>query len=47
MCNNLGLDAALTLQRKLEVSAARYPVDQARGKNLKYTELDDQKGSHK
>ena len=44
MCNNLGLDAAQTLERKMAISAARYPVDRARGKNLKYTEL-DQSGS--
>jgi dCTP diphosphatase len=45
MCNNLGLDATRTLGEKLALSAARYPVDQARGKNLKYTELDNQKGN--
>ena len=40
ICNNLGLDATQTLARKMQISAARYPVDRARGKNLKYTELD-------
>ena len=40
MCNNLGLDASQTLARKMQLSAARYPVNLARGKNLKYTELD-------
>lgn len=40
ICNNLGLDATQTLERKMQISAARYPVAQARGKNLKYTELD-------
>ena len=39
MFNNLGLDAAKTLQDKLRLSAERYPVSSARGKNLKYTEL--------
>ena len=45
MCNELGLDATRTLREKLAVSAARYPIDLARCKNLKYTELDDQKGN--
>ena len=40
MCNNLGLDASRTLAQKMEISAARYPITRARGKNLKYTELD-------
>ena len=45
MCNKLGLDATQTLREKLALSAARYPIELARGKNLKYTELDDQKGN--
>ena len=44
MCNKLGLDATRNLREKLALSAARYPIDLARGKNLKYTELHDQKG---
>ena len=40
MCDRFGLDAASTLEEKLAISAARYPIDQARGKNLKYTELE-------
>ena len=40
MCDRFGLDAASTLEEKLDISAARYPIDQARGKNLKYTELE-------
>lgn len=40
MYNNLGLDAAKMLEEKLAISAMRYPVDKARGRNLKYTELD-------
>ena len=40
ICNNLGLDASQTLARKMQLSAGRYPVTLARGKNLKYTELD-------
>lgn len=39
MCDRFGLDAAATLEEKLAISAARYPVEQARGKNLKYTQL--------
>ena len=40
MCDRFGLDAAATLEEKLAVSAARYPIAQARGKNLKYTQLE-------
>ena len=39
MCANLGLDASSILAEKLELSAQRYPVEEARGRNLKYTEL--------
>jgi NTP pyrophosphatase (non-canonical NTP hydrolase) len=39
ICHHLELDAARLLEEKLAISARRYPVDQARGKNLKYTEL--------
>ena len=39
MYHRLGLDAAKTLDEKLAISARRYPVDKARGRNLKYTEL--------
>ncbi|MEW6756229.1 MAG: nucleotide pyrophosphohydrolase [Candidatus Latescibacterota bacterium] len=41
MCDYMGLDASQTLDAKLAVSAARYPVDRARGRNLKYTDLGD------
>jgi len=40
MCDRFGLDAAATLEEKLAISAARYPIAQARGKNLKYTQLE-------
>ena len=39
MCANLGLDASSILEEKLALSAQRYPVEKARGRNLKYTEL--------
>ena len=39
MCANLGLDASSILEEKLDLSAQRYPVEKARGRNLKYTEL--------
>ncbi len=42
MCHNLELDAAEILEDKLALSAQRYPVEKARGRNLKYTELDDE-----
>ena len=40
MCDRFGLDTASTLEEKLKISAERYPVAKARGKNLKYTELE-------
>ncbi len=39
MCANLGLDASSILAEKLALSAQQYPVEKARGRNLKYTEL--------
>jgi NTP pyrophosphatase (non-canonical NTP hydrolase) len=40
MCRNLNLDATEMLRQKMALSAQRYPVERARGKNLKYTHLD-------
>ena len=37
MCDYLSLDASTTLIDKIAISAARYPVEKARGRNLKYT----------
>ena len=37
-----GLDLAAVLRAKLEVNAAKYPVEKARGSALKYTELADE-----
>ena len=42
MCSYLDLDATTILEEKMALSATRYPVTKARGKNLKYTELEDQ-----
>ena len=39
MCANLGLDATRMLEEKLAISGDRYPVESARGRNLKYTEF--------
>ena len=39
MCSNMGLDASQLLKEKLAISGERYPVERARGRNLKYTEL--------
>ncbi len=39
MCSNMGLDASRLLKEKLAISAERYPVERARGRNLKYTQL--------
>jgi NTP pyrophosphatase (non-canonical NTP hydrolase) len=33
------IDLEDSLRQKLEINAARYPVEKARGRNLKYTEL--------
>ena len=33
------VNLAGSMERKLEKNAARYPVDRARGRNVKYTEL--------
>ena len=35
----VGMDLSLALERQLANNATRYPVDKARGRNLKYTEL--------
>jgi NTP pyrophosphatase (non-canonical NTP hydrolase) len=34
-----GMDLSCALDRKLAKNANRYPIDKARGRNLKYTEL--------
>ncbi|MDP6981728.1 MAG: nucleotide pyrophosphohydrolase [Candidatus Latescibacteria bacterium] len=39
MCSNLGLDTTTILREKLNLSAERYPIEKARGRNVKYTEL--------
>lgn len=39
MCDRFGLDAATLMREKMAISAARYPVDKARGRNVKYTQL--------
>ena len=40
MCANLNFDATDILREKLTISGERYPVEQARGRNMKYTELE-------
>ena len=44
MCTNLDLDATRILEEKLAISGERYPVNEARGKNLKYSELAQTRG---
>lgn len=39
MCDRFGIDSAQILEEKMAISARRYPVDKARGSNVKYTEL--------
>jgi len=40
MSDIVGFDLADAIQRKLELNAEKYPVDKAKGKATKYTELD-------
>jgi hypothetical protein len=44
MSANLGYDVSTILRDKLELSARKYPVDRARGVNVKYTELNTDSG---
>lgn len=39
MCEQFGMDAAQLLEEKMAISASRYPVEKARGRNEKYTDL--------
>ena len=39
MCSNLRLDASSILTEKLAINAEKYPVNQSRGSNIKYTDL--------
>ncbi|MEC8646464.1 MAG: nucleotide pyrophosphohydrolase [Candidatus Latescibacterota bacterium] len=39
MCEQLDMDASTLLREKMAISAGRYPVEKARGRNAKYTEL--------
>ena len=47
MCSNMGLDTSQLLKEKLAISGERYPVEKARGRNLKYTELSRLTGKEK
>ena len=39
LADNLGLDLLEEMRRKMRKNAEKYPVEKARGSNLKYTEL--------
>jgi NTP pyrophosphatase (non-canonical NTP hydrolase) len=39
LADRLGLDVREIVQTKLRLNAAKYPVEQSRGSNRKYTEL--------
>jgi NTP pyrophosphatase (non-canonical NTP hydrolase) len=39
LADTLGIDLMAAAQRKLEINAAKYPADRARGRAAKYTEL--------
>lgn len=39
MGHDLEIDVSAALSEKMEVNEAKYPVEKAKGKNLKYTEL--------
>lgn len=37
--NMTGIDVAAAIERKMAANAAKYPVEKARGRSVKYTEL--------
>lgn len=37
-CNNTDIDLAAAFERKLKLTAQKYPVEKVKGKNLKYNE---------
>ena len=39
LADNLGLDLIEEMRRKMKKNAEKYPVEKAKGSNLKYTEL--------
>ena len=39
LADNLGIDLAEAMERKLEKNAKKYPVDKVRGKHTKYNKL--------
>ena len=39
MAGNLGLDLGAVMEAKIERNESRYPVEKARGTNLKYNEF--------
>lgn len=39
LCQVLDIDVSAALEHKMRLNEARYPVERARGQNLKYTEL--------
>ena len=39
LASDLGIDLGEALEQKLANDAAKYPVEKAKGKNLKYTDL--------
>lgn len=39
LCEDLGIDLAAAVRRKLRLNAAKYPMAKARGSAKKYTEL--------
>ena len=41
LANDLNVNLGEALEQKLEKDAVKYPVSKARGRNRKYTELDD------
>jgi NTP pyrophosphatase (non-canonical NTP hydrolase) len=39
LAHELGIDPLRAVEQKLELNAAKYPVDKAKGKHAKYTDL--------
>ena len=42
--DEIGIDLAEAFEEKMEIAARKYPVELAKGRNLKYTDLDRERG---
>lgn len=39
LCNRFNIDLSSVLERKIEITGQRYPVEKAKGRHTKYTKL--------